>query len=143
MSAGVGRFLARPVNETSSVRPREARITGIVLLYLFFLAVACALPLLHARLVDPALEATRDPMLLPAPFLLLKWLSGIGELLAFIVVACGVWLCFAPKRVIGVSVALAVLLLAFTTLYGCYAAVLLSSELSHSPFTARLFTPSK
>ena len=113
------------------------------MLYLFFLAVACATPLLHARFVDAALETTRDPELLPAPFLLLKWLSEIAEMLALVVTVSGLWLCFRPKYVFAVSVALAVGLLTFTTLYGSCAAVLLSSELNHSPFTARLFTPSK
>jgi hypothetical protein len=127
-----------------ATRPRsKARIVGVVLLYFLYLAVASAIPLLHIRLVNAALEVTRDPILLPAPFLLLKWLSEIAGMLVWIVAGCGLWLCFRPKRVLPVSVVLGVILLAFTTLYGCYAAVLLSSELTHAPFTARLFAPQK
>jgi hypothetical protein len=118
-------------------------MVGMVLLYIFFLAVASAIPLLHVCLVNAALEETRDPLLRPASFLLLKWLSVIAGMLVCIVAGCGLWLCFRPKRAFPVSVALGVILLTFTTLYGCYAAVLLSSELNQSPFSARILTPRK
>src|SRR5580658_1582006 len=131
------------MNEASTKRQRDVRVVGVVLLYLLFLAVASAIPVLHFRRVDAALEVTRDPILLPAPFLLLKWLSQVAGILVWIVVGCGLWLCFCPKHVIPISVTLGLILLTFATLYGCYAAVLLSSELTHSPFTAHLFTPRK
>ena len=123
--------------------PKWSRIIGFVLLYLFYLAVACAIPLLHACIVNPALETTRDPILMPAPFLVLKWISQFGEALAIIIATSGFCLCLYPKRRIGISVGLAVILLSFTTLYGSYAAILLSSELTHSLFTARVLVPSK
>ena len=80
-------------------------------------------------------------MLLPAPFLLLKWLSEIGTMLAWAVALVGIGLCFRPQHGFAISLILSLVLLLFTTLYGCYASVLLSSELNHAGFTARLFKP--
>lgn len=99
--------------------------------YLFLLVVALAVPLLHVYYVDYALEATRASTLLPAPFLLLKWLAQVGTQLAIVVGVSGVWLWFHPHRIFAVSVALTIVLLLYTTLYGCYAAVLLGAELNH------------
>ncbi len=117
------------------------RIFGVAALYVFLLAVALSTPLLHARYVNDALETTRDPILLPAPFLLLKWLSEIGSMFAWAVALCGIGLCFRPRHVFAVSATLTIALLLLTTLYGCYASVLLTSELNHAGFTMRLFRP--
>ena len=111
------------------------------MLYIFLFAVALSTPLLHALYVNQALEITRDPILLPSPFLLLKWLSEIGALFAWAVGLSGIWLCFRPQRVFAISLTLTIALLLFTTLYGCYASALLSSELNHAGFTSPLFKP--
>src|SRR5690242_9756698 len=118
------------MNDGPTTGSQKSRIVGFVFLYVFFLVVSCAIPFLHGRVVNAALEATRDPILLPAPFLLLKWLSGVGETLAVIVLACAVCCCCYPRRAVVLSAGLAFLLLTFTTIYGCYAATLLSSELT-------------
>jgi hypothetical protein len=110
---------------------RRVRVIGVGALYVLLLAVALAIPVLHARVVNLALESTRSPILLPAPFLLLKWLSEIGMLLAGAVVFSGFWIWFHPRHGFVISVTLVIMLLLFTTLYGCYAAVLLSLELNH------------
>ncbi len=129
------------MNEIQKKLPNTARGFGIVAYYLFLLWMASTVPILHAVLVDRALESTRDPILLPIPFLWLKQLSELGGPLAAAVALCGFWLYFHPKQVLGITVALTVALLLFTTVYGCYAAILLSSELNHSMFTARFFKP--
>ena len=129
------------MNEAEKKPSTRTRVLTVAALYVFLFAVALSTPLLHARYVNAALETTRDPMLLPVPFLLLKWLSEIGAMFAWAVGIAGIWLCFRPQRVFAISVTLTVALLLFTTLYGCYASVLLTSELNHAGFTARLFKP--
>ena len=127
------------MNEAEKKPSRKVQVFGVAALYLFFFIVALSTPLLHGRFVNQALETTRDPILLPAPFLFLKWLSEIGSIFAWVVALSGIWLCFRPQRVFAISVTLGVALLLFTTLYGCYASVLLVSELNHAGFTARFF----
>ena len=118
------------------------RRLAVIFTYLFLLALSLAIPLLHERLTDKAIETMRpvmkmddgtlSPMLMPVEFLLLRWLGQISWFVVC-VVAGSFLLSFWFERFARFSTIciVAACQCAFTTLYAFYSTFLLAEFWIH------------
>jgi hypothetical protein len=121
--------------------PARRRL-AIIFAYLALLAFSLPVPVLHERLTDKAIETMRpvmlmsdgtmSPMLMPAEFLLLRWLGQISWLVVC-AVTVSFMLSFWSERFTRFSTicSVAICECAFTTLYAFYATFLLSEFWIH------------